>query len=168
MSMIKTCPHCGDGIPAVLFDAHVEACEHTEDGSLMVREPDEQPLHPSNAGSPLPNPDDLVGGGDDMFADLTFQADENEDDPLDVDEGPDPEVDDEFEKLVGQLDINPSIVDVNVRTLDDIELNSRFNAVKQELLNRKEMINPTTETGRDLHSQRGAYLIELRRRGLID
>jgi hypothetical protein len=89
------------------------------------------------------------------FGDLTFSD-------------PDPEVDDEFAKLVGQLDVTPAIVDVNVTTLDDLELNRRFTTVNQSLLERAEMINPTTQTGRDLHSERAAYLIELRKRGLAD
>lgn len=160
--MVKTCPHCGDGIPDVLYEAHVEACETNPEtsstGSLLEREvaPDS-----SNVSSPLPNPDDLAGG-EPLFAGMSFPAD---DDEAVTDEDP---LEDEFDKIVGQLDINPQIVDVNVTTLDDLELNRRFTAVKQELLDRKEMIEAKTQTGRDLHSQRAAYLIELRKRGLSD
>lgn len=50
--------------------------------------------------------------------------------------------------------------------LDDAELASRFNRATQDLLERGEALSASTETGRDLHSQRSAYLYEMRKRGL--
>ena len=80
----------------------------------------------------------------------------------------DDETDLEFFSLMEQLDVDPrTMVDVNVRLLNDAELSSRFSQVRQELMERGEMLNPTTQTGRDLHSERCAYLLELRRRGLL-
>lgn len=171
--MIKICPHCGDEIPAVLYEAHIEACETNPEtsssGALLERE--SEPELP-NVSSSLPDPNALVGGGEELFGDMSFptppleevQAEEQESD----EQSDQQRDDDEFTRLVGQLDIDPSIIDVNVTTLDDLELNRRFTEVKQELLNRKEMIDAKTQTGRDLHSQRAAYLIELRKRGLSD
>lgn len=54
----------------------------------------------------------------------------------------------------------------NVQLLDELELSTRFHAVTQELLARGEALDPTTDTGRDLHSTRSAYLVEMKRRGM--
>lgn len=77
--------------------------------------------------------------------------------------------DTEFDAIVagleGELDFSPTDV-VSVAILDDVTLSSRFTAVRQELLKLGEMISPTTETGRRLHSERAAYLVEMRKRGM--
>lgn len=76
-------------------------------------------------------------------------------------------VEDRFKELMEGLDLEPPSGAVSVSVLNDLELSSRFNAVKQELLQRGEMVNPTTQAGRDLHSERAAFIIELRRRGMM-
>ncbi len=76
--------------------------------------------------------------------------------------------DDAFFSIVEGLDFDARmIVDVNVTLLSDIELMTRYGACREELLERREMQNPRTETGRELHSQRAAYIIELRKRRLM-
>lgn len=55
----------------------------------------------------------------------------------------------------------------NVTLLSDMELLDRFQTVTDELRDRHEMLRPTTETGRDLHSVRGAIRVELARRNLM-
>lgn len=57
--------------------------------------------------------------------------------------------------------------DFNVILLSDGELVERFHEYTSELKKRGELINPTTDTGRDLHSQRGAMRIELAKRQLL-
>lgn len=181
MNQVRTCPYCNTDIPLVLFDAHVGACDEnpdtSSDGSLLIRHPsemsdddfdDELPQEhdedpDENISAPLPSAASVEADEDsELFGDLMDQ----------ITGAPPPdtkfesEVDDEFMKLVGQLEITPAVIDVNVATLSDLELSKRFNEVKQELLERGEMIETNTQTGRDLHSQRAAYLIELRKRGL--
>ncbi len=56
---------------------------------------------------------------------------------------------------------------LNVTLLSDIELLDKLQSVTDELRNRSEMLRPTTETGRDLHSVRGAVVVELKRRGVM-
>lgn len=76
------------------------------------------------------------------------------------------EPDDDIRHLIESLG-QPDIGTVEtVSLLDDAELASRFNRVNQQLLDRSEALKATTETGRDLHSERSAYIYEMRRRGL--
>lgn len=56
---------------------------------------------------------------------------------------------------------------VNVTLLDDQTLLSRYHDTTSELMSRKEALRPSTDTGRDLHSQRAALRIELSRRRLL-
>lgn len=56
--------------------------------------------------------------------------------------------------------------DESVRTLTDPKLILELKRVRDRLLGRGEMLNPTTADGRELHSRRAALLIEMRRRGL--
>lgn len=62
------------------------------------------------------------------------------------------------------LTVPTNVEDVSL--LNEVELSSRYNKCKQDLLERGEMIDPKTDTGRELHSQRTAYLLEMRRRGM--
>lgn len=75
-----------------------------------------------------------------------------------------PDMDDEFRKLIERADLAAPLNVENVALLNDVELSSRYNSVRQELLSRGEMMMAKTETGRELHSQRTAYLIEMRKR----
>jgi hypothetical protein len=56
---------------------------------------------------------------------------------------------------------------LNVTLLNDMDLLEKFHSITDELRNRSEMLRPTTDTGRDLHSQRGAIRVELARRNLM-
>ncbi len=79
------------------------------------------------------------------------------------------EPEDEMEgmrKLIDGLGIEVHESHVTVSTLTDRELISRFGKVTETLLQRGEVLHPTTETGKDLHSERDAYMVELHRRKL--
>lgn len=150
MSKKSECPNCGMELPEALLGAHVAGCD--EEPQSTVRS--------------LPD--------DDMFPELDAPMDLDPLGTMDEREGSggvgEISIDSEFEKLVGMLDlsdIGPMIPDVNVTLLDDAELSRRFNETREELMSRGEMINCSTQTGRDLHSQRAAYIIELRKRGLM-
>lgn len=52
----------------------------------------------------------------------------------------------------------------SVRDFSDLELSGRFNEVRSRLIELNEMQDPRTEEGRELHSLRAAYLIEMARR----
>jgi hypothetical protein len=75
-------------------------------------------------------------------------------------------VTDPFDEIVAGLEEEiPQPSDaISVRDLSDAELSSRFSDVRQELLDRGEMHEQTTDKGRALQSLRAAYLIEIRRR----
>lgn len=76
----------------------------------------------------------------------------------------------EFDRIVAGLELEFSPADVvNCALLNDFELSRRFNKVRQDLLKLGQMPagSVETETGRRLHSERAAYLIELRRRRLM-
>lgn len=77
-----------------------------------------------------------------------------------------PDANEEFERLMEGLDLTVPVNVEVVTLLDEVELSRRFNSVKQELLQRGEMISPKTDTGRELHSQRTAYILEMRKRGM--
>lgn len=80
----------------------------------------------------------------------------------------DQEIDDQFRALTEGLDaeIPPPTDVVSVCMLDELGLSRRFNEVRQALLNMSEMVDPKTEKGRELHSERAALIIEMRRRGM--
>lgn len=63
-------------------------------------------------------------------------------------------------------DEQPEVIDYS--SMESMELAAKEAEVKQELLRLGEFtkMNPTTQRARDLHSQRAAIRIELRRRGL--
>jgi hypothetical protein len=154
------CPKCGMELPEMLLNAHVESC--TEEGTVDTV--------PADAPQDISLPPFMTGPSDneDLFDDLLGGTMEEREDSGGVME---PDLDDEFNRLVKQIDlseIGPMVPDVVVTTLDDAELSSHYSQVREELLQRGEMINPGTQTGRDLHSQRAAYIIELRRRGLVE
>jgi hypothetical protein len=54
----------------------------------------------------------------------------------------------------------------DVSTLDSEDLLRLFHGVERQLRDQGQMINSKTSHGRDLHSRRGAYMFELRRRKL--
>lgn len=71
----------------------------------------------------------------------------------------------DMEAMIEALGIEAPSTEVNVSLLSEPELSKRLTHVTQDLLNRGEVLKPTTETGRDLHSERSAYILELRKRG---
>jgi hypothetical protein len=77
------------------------------------------------------------------------------------------DADEIFAGLMADLDLQEPTDVVNVALLDEVELSRRYNAVKQALLEKKEMLHPKTQEGRDLHSERASYLLEMRRRRML-
>lgn len=73
----------------------------------------------------------------------------------------------DFSEMEAQLeDIQlPEVMSVGV--LDDMALLTRFRDLTEELKDRKEAMNPKTQTGRDLHSERNACYVELKKRKLM-
>jgi hypothetical protein len=55
---------------------------------------------------------------------------------------------------------------LDVRDLDNMELATRYSAVQQELLRLGQLLEATTDQGKTLHSEHGALLVELHRRGM--
>lgn len=152
------CPKCGMEVPESILTIHVASCEAT---------PPEAPVEGFSDADALRMMDGLDKENDGIFDDILGGTAEERQGTGGLME---PDLDDEFARLVGQLDLSengPIVTDVVVTTLDDAELSLRFNQVREELMSIGEMINCTTQTGRDLHSQRAAYIIELRRRGLM-
>lgn len=74
--------------------------------------------------------------------------------------------DDLFAELERQFDDQDLSDTVDYSTLSDHELLNEFSDVRSELLNIREMMNPVTEYGRNLHSKRTALLVQIRARGL--
>lgn len=66
----------------------------------------------------------------------------------------------QFAALVDGLDLDPTPQPIDVSGLTDLELGALYHKVRQELLDRGELMHPTTEHGRELHGLRGALLIE--------
>lgn len=71
---------------------------------------------------------------------------------------------DEFDDIIGDLEFDPPPSIIPVSTLNEFQLSDRLNDLKEELLQRGEALHPTTQTGRDLHSERTAILVEINRR----
>lgn len=76
------------------------------------------------------------------------------------------DINEEFNKLMAGITLDlPDARDiVNVSLLSDVELSSRYNQCRQDLLAIGEMMEPKTDKGRELHSERAAYIVEMRRR----
>jgi hypothetical protein len=77
-------------------------------------------------------------------------------------------IDNIFKRMVKDMDIDPAHMGVvNFSVLQDQELLKRFTEIKTELYSRGEMINPKTDTGRDLSAQYHACLYELKKRRIL-
>lgn len=72
-----------------------------------------------------------------------------------------------FRSLMEDVDFEEPKGIIDYTKLETIELSRRLNHIKQELFDRKEMMDPRTDEGRDLHSERAAILIELHKRGVM-
>jgi len=79
---------------------------------------------------------------------------------------PPPPGDDPFEGLEGIFDDVEQGV-VNVTLLSDEALLTDFNAIDEEIKERREVLSPHTDRGRELHSLRAAMVVELRQRGIL-
>lgn len=55
---------------------------------------------------------------------------------------------------------------INVSALSDLDLSTRYNDAREELLASAEMLEARTERGRELHSVRAACLVEMTKRGM--
>lgn len=78
-----------------------------------------------------------------------------------------PDPDDVIARLEAEFttDIDTSDVE-DVTKLEPGALLRQFALVEIKLRDIGEMMHPHTDEGRDLHSRRAAYLVEMRRRGL--
>lgn len=147
------CPNCGLEFPEALLALHVSTCEAEPDEGAVDLDEEEIKEIEFQANAP-------------DYLDALGTAGEREDSGGLME----PDLDDEFARLVGMLDLSdvgPMVPEVVVTTLDDEQLSRRYNEVREELMQRGEMLNCSTQTGRDLHSQRAAYIIEMRKRGMM-
>lgn len=75
--------------------------------------------------------------------------------------------DETFRQMTEDLHLDPTqIAATVVSTLSNLELLKKFNEVRDEAMDRGELVYPTTDTGKDLQTQYHAYLLECRKRGL--
>lgn len=74
----------------------------------------------------------------------------------------------EFDDIVSGLELETDPEVELPHTMDDLTLVRRYHAVREELLETRQMANwnPDTQEARDLHSLRDALLFELGKRGL--
>jgi hypothetical protein len=73
-----------------------------------------------------------------------------------------------FRRMTEDLDIAvPLINQAGAGSLTDIELVRKFNATKRELYARGELLNPKTDTGKDLGAIYHGCLLEMKKRGLM-
>jgi len=78
---------------------------------------------------------------------------------------PAPDPSDDLRALIDGLGIQePDVIPVG--QLSERALIERYQRVQRELASRGELRDPRTEEGKELHSQHGALLIEMVRRGL--
>jgi len=74
--------------------------------------------------------------------------------------------DEMFRQLTDILDVEVPNIPIVLTTLTDLRLLQRFNDTRRQLHERHEMINPTTDDGKDLHAEYHGYLLELKKRRL--
>lgn len=74
--------------------------------------------------------------------------------------------DDDMMAMIDGLDLTEPDFTGNVQNLSKLELATRYSAVQQELLQLGQLLEATTDQGKTLHSEHGALLIELHRRGM--
>ena len=77
---------------------------------------------------------------------------------------------DEHADLFGQLEDVFEVVDSegveDLSTLSSVVLGNRVATITQTLLEMGQALNPVTQAARDLHSERNACQVELRKRGI--
>lgn len=74
------------------------------------------------------------------------------------------DIDAQFAALMEGVELNTEVGVADVSTLTDQELASLMEKTRAELYERGEMLKPTTERARELHSLRAALVIESRER----
>lgn len=74
--------------------------------------------------------------------------------------------DDLFAQLA-DIEIPDEAEFTDLKKLSDLQLSDLYAKTREELLDRKEMLEQRTERGRELISRRNAQVLELRRRGLM-
>jgi len=76
-----------------------------------------------------------------------------------------------FAQMTDDLNLDTSDIEklgaVTVSSLSDFELSQKFNEAKRELYKRGELMNPKTDTGKDLHAVYHGCLLEMKHRGLM-
>lgn len=72
-----------------------------------------------------------------------------------------------FAELVEGINITTDAPEVDYTMMPLIELSNLFTRVKNDLLNRGELITQETEHGKDLGGMYHGCLLELRRRGIF-
>jgi hypothetical protein len=90
----------------------------------------------------------------------------DDEDPIDaeiVEDSADADILAGLEAQLADIDTDTSGVE-DVRSLEPQELLRRFAAVERELREVGQMMHQDTQEGRDLHSRRTAYMVELKRR----
>lgn len=89
----------------------------------------------------------------------------DDEDPIDAEivEDGDADILAGLEAQLADIDTDTSGVE-DVRSLEPQELLRRFAAVERELREVGQMMHQDTQEGRDLHSRRTAYMVELKRR----
>lgn len=76
------------------------------------------------------------------------------------------EPDDEMRAMIEALGLSEPDAEVNVNLLNDGELITRFSEVTEKLKELDEVLYPSTDRGRELHSTRAAYMVIMKVRGL--
>lgn len=72
-----------------------------------------------------------------------------------------------FRRMTENLNLDPvELTATTVSSLTDLELLDAYAELREELLERGEMLYPRTDSGRDMQTQLQAYNIEMRKRGL--
>lgn len=75
-----------------------------------------------------------------------------------------------FNQMTQDLDINPELLStVVVSSLSDLELLEKWSAVKRELhaLPEGQMLNPTTDTAKDVGAVYHGVMLEMKKRKLL-
>jgi hypothetical protein len=72
--------------------------------------------------------------------------------------------DEAFRALMADLVLDEPSDVINVRELGVAEIIQGLSRINEELGDRHELLNPTTDRSRELHSLRTAYRLEMKRR----
>lgn len=76
------------------------------------------------------------------------------------------EPDDSLRMMIEGLDVAVDHPTVVIKDLNNKDLVCLYTKIQLDLMKRKELTQALTEEGKELHSQHGACLVELKRRNL--